>query len=78
MNENFKLWTDGRRGCVACVTVTVYQDSIVATADPEKITEKMMRWALRKEFPRHTFYLERDGGDCIRLQADRWNGDELT
>lgn len=71
-----QVWTKGRRGCVACVTAFVYTTSIVAFADVEHLTRNMMKRALAREFPRHTFYLNRpDSDDEIRASADRWTDD---
>ena len=70
-----EIWTGGRKGCNALVTATIYPDSIVATADPERITEFQIVRTLRRHFPTHTFYREGDGGDYMRLQADRWTND---
>lgn len=70
-----KLWTSGRRGCNACINIIIYPHSIVATADPDSITERMMERALFGEFPRHHFCFNDTGGDYIRADADRWTSD---
>jgi len=77
MYEERELWINGRRGCTACMTVTIYEHSIVATADPDKITESAMKRALRREFPEHTFYTG-NGADYLRVDADRWTGDNVA
>lgn len=76
--ETRELWTDGRRGCVACISIDIYPHSIVATADPERITQRMMERALDREFPRHTFYPSNKGGDYLRADADRWTDDGIA
>jgi hypothetical protein len=75
-NETRELWTTGRRGCTACVTAVISETSIVAIGDVERLTRNMMKRALSREFPRHTFYLNRpDSEDEIRASADRWTDD---
>lgn len=69
-----EIWTTGRRGSVVCINVLVYPHSIVATADAQGITERMMEKALNREFPRHTFYWS---AHEMRADADRWVGDGL-
>jgi hypothetical protein len=73
--DEYNVWTRGRRGCNACINVTIYPHSIVATADPEHITPSMTKRALGKEFPRHVFYFNANGGDYIRVDADRFTDD---
>ena len=75
--EEREIWTTGRRGNTACVTATIYPNSIVATACPESITERQTEKALNREFPRHTFVFNGFGGDYIRCDADRWTDDGL-
>ena len=77
MYEERELWINGRRGCNACVTVTIYKHSIVATAEPDKVTVGAMKRALRREFPEHTFYTS-NGADYLRVDADRWTGDNVA
>lgn len=72
--EERELWTTGRRGCVACVQVAIYPHSIVATAEPDHITERMMKKALNREFPRHIFYFSNIEWHH-RADADRWTND---
>lgn len=76
--ETREIWAKGRRSGVACVTATVYEHSIVATADGEHITERQMEKALNREFPRHTFYFNQMGGCDIRCDANRWTGDGVN
>lgn len=78
MTPNFEereIWTIGRRGSTACVTATIYLNSIVATACPESVTEHQVEKALNREFPRHTFVFNGFGGHYIRCDADRFPND---
>lgn len=73
-----KIFATGRRGCVACIELSVIKESIVALAERDKITPVQMMKAVKKEFPRHTFYNSSIyGSEYIRLDADRWTGDGL-
>jgi hypothetical protein len=72
-----EIWTAGRRGSPACIAVTIYEHSVVATADAATITEAMMRRALRREFPEHTFYFSGSTADYLRCDADRWDDDNV-
>ncbi|MBU1621838.1 MAG: hypothetical protein KJ604_20470 [Gammaproteobacteria bacterium] len=75
MNE-IQLFTTGRRGCVACIDITIYPNSIIAFAELAKLTPAMMSKALKRRFPSHTFYTPAQGNrQYIRTDADRWTGD---
>lgn len=80
MNET-KIWTTGRRGCITCITATVYEDAtalfgennlvpIVASAESDLITPRQMEKALMKEFPGRTFSLQEDEW-TLRAEATR-------
>lgn len=78
MYQEKEIWTAGRRGCTACIAITIYEHSIVATAEKENLTAAMMERALKHEFPEHTFYNSDHGGnDYLRADADRWTNDGL-
>lgn len=72
-----QIWTKGRRGCNACIEVSLNNLSVIATAESDHITPHQMLRALNKEFPRHTFYNISDD-DHLRMGADRWTNDGLT
>lgn len=71
-----QIWTTGRRSAVVCITATVYENSIMATTEADKITEHQMSKALGREFPDHTFYAHEENG-YLRADADRWDGDGI-
>jgi len=76
--ETRKIWIKGRRGCITCVTVTIYPNSIAASGECDQITVTQFREALRKEFPRHIFCLSDQmkwDEDYICAYADRWTDD---
>lgn len=79
--KEYTIHTQGRRGCIAAIEVSIYEHSIVVTAENDKLTPAMMHKALRREFPNHTFYTNNRGGASdrgyLRADADRWTNDGL-
>lgn len=73
MTVEREIWTAGRYNGIVCITATLYPSgSIIATAEPDKITEKKMRKALNEEFPSYDFKPLPNSGDCLCLQGERW------
>lgn len=59
-----QIWTNGRKSCVTCISVTVYRDgSIIASSEAAHITEFQMHRALQKEFPDIEFERVHDRSD---------------
>jgi hypothetical protein len=66
-----QIWTNGRKGGVACVTATVYDSgAIIASSEPERITEHQMRRALAREFPDVEFSMSRGRGDGLFMEGE--------
>jgi hypothetical protein len=62
--QSQQIWTNGRKGGIACVTATIYENgAIVASSEPEHITEHQMHKALEQEFPGVEFSISRGRGD---------------
>lgn len=61
-----QLWTKGRRGCNACISVSVlHPDSyipILATVESDHITQTQLERALSKVYPDLTFTISEDFG----------------
>lgn len=76
MSTEQQIWTDGRRGAVVCITATIYEYKIVASAEADQITAAMMVRALHREFPRHTFHINEEC-EFLFAVADRWTDDGL-
>ena len=67
-----QIWTNGRKGCLACVTATVYGNGdIVASSEPEHITEHQMHKALAREFPGVEFKVSLGRGDGLFMEGRR-------
>ena len=67
-----QIWTNGRRGGMACVTAVVYEDgAIVASSEPEHITEHQMHQALAQEFPGVKFSVSQGRGDGLFMEGRR-------
>jgi hypothetical protein len=73
--EERAIHTNGRRGCVACIEIAIYKNTIIASGDDERIPPRMMKRALSKEFPRHSFVFSKDGWVYNRADADRFEDD---
>ena len=72
MSYQAQIWTNGRRGCIACVTAIVYENgAIVASSEPEHITEHQMHKALAREFPDMEFSVSRGRGDGLFMEGRR-------
>ena len=77
--ETQQIWTTGRRGCVTPVLVLIYPEAILAIVNGERITECQTKKALRREFPRHTFYFDDGHNDnYVHYFAARWTEDGLN
>ena len=73
------IWTTGRQACVASVQIAISDNYVIAWGDRERLTPNMMKRALNKEFPRHTFIMQRaERDDDIRASADHWTGDGIN
>lgn len=60
----------GKREAIVLFEADVYENgTIVAAVETEHVTQAQLRKALRREFPRHTFYAHIEG-DQIVAQAD--------
>lgn len=60
----------GKCGALVVVEADVYESGvIVAAVETEHVTRTQFAKALRREFPRHTFYTHIEG-DQIVAQAD--------
>ena len=71
--ETREIWTTGRQQCSINVSVIIYPNTIVATADADHITQHQMRQTLSREFPQHSFIFNNQGGRyTIRADAGRW------
>lgn len=64
-----EIWTTGRRGCVACIQASIYENSVVASAEPDHITERQMEKALRREFPGYQFQISKGRGDGLFMEG---------
>ena len=69
-NNEKQVWATGRKGQVVCITVDEHDNGVViASALGEAITDAQLGRALRREYPRHTFYSWRANG-YVYAQAD--------
>jgi len=65
-----EIWTSGRKGGIACVIATVYDNgAIVASSEPEQITEYQMHKALEREFPGVEFSMSQGRGDGLFMEG---------
>lgn len=72
MSKIKQIWTSGRKGNMACVSATVYEDgAIVASSEPEHITEHQMHKALGQEFPGVEFSVSHGRGDGIFMEGNK-------
>lgn len=70
--EKREIWTKGRKDGMACVTAFVYDNgSIVASSEPEHITEFQMHKALIKEFPGVEFSVSQGRGDGLFMEGEK-------
>jgi len=69
-----ETWVKGRRGSAACLQIREYDDSVVVSAEDDKITPVQMCKALEKLYPRLTFYASKRDG-FIYAQADVVKGE---
>jgi hypothetical protein len=69
------FYAKGRSDAMVPVTAIVYPHKIVATADSEHLTRPMLRRALSRRFPRHSFVLVSDNGEYYLADADRFPDD---
>lgn len=76
--QSQQIWTNGRKGSITCITATVYENgAIVASSEPEHITEHQMRKALEREFPGVEFSVSHGRGDGLFMEGRR-DGQENT
>ena len=65
-----QITVTGKRGALVVAEADVYENGvIVAAVETEHVTQAQFGKALRREFPRHTFYAHIEG-DQIVAQAD--------
>jgi len=65
-----QIWINGKRGGLACVTTTIYDNgAIVASSEPEHITEHQMHKALAEEFPGVEFSVSPGRGDGLFMEG---------
>ncbi len=75
MREEFTFFTEGKRGCVCGIEVTVYPKAIVAMSEKDRISLAMLRRTLLRVFPHHSFAPVDVGDYFLRVDAKRWAGD---
>ncbi len=67
-----QIWTNGRKDGIACVTAYVYENgAIVASSEPEHITEYQMHKALEGEFPGVEFSVSHGRGDGLFMEGTK-------
>lgn len=72
MSQTKQIWTNGRKGSLACASAIIYEDgSIVASGEAERITEFQMHQALKREFPDVEFSVSHGRGDGIFMEGQR-------
>ena len=76
--ETRDIQATGRQQCITSISTIVYPRVIVAISDSDHITQYQMRLALNREFPRHSFVFNGNGGKyTLRADAARWVGDGI-
>jgi len=74
-HKEFTFFTEGIRGTISAIGVTIYPQTIVAVTEQDWMTNARLKKAMAAFFPDHSFEPVDIGYGYLRADAFRFDGD---